>query len=96
MRSKVSGLAQAIGSFGAAAENGATAFAPNLNAAVNAFAAGGLATGLNVDRMVDALKQFDQNGKLIANAADALAATNNTTGLNGLQNPINGFLAMTK
>jgi hypothetical protein len=96
MRSKVSGLAQAIGSFGAAAENGATAFAPNLNAAVNAFAAGGLATGLNVDRMVDALKQFDQNGKLIANPADALAATNNTTGLNGLQNPINGFLAMTK
>lgn len=90
LRSRVSGLAQAIGSFGGAdpAEN--TPMGPRLDTS------GGVAAlpspaALTVASMADVLKQFDANGNLLgAQPTTAAATLTKTLNLPGLQDPNGG------
>jgi hypothetical protein len=92
MRSRVSGLAQAIGSF---TESGSTEKVPSATGltAASSVPAAPSAAALAVVSMADVMKQFDANGNLIAVPGSNTAAP---TKLNvpGIQDPTNtGFLA---
>ena len=91
---RVSGLAQAIGSF---AESGVneTLAVPRLDATGGAVASNTTATALTVGSMVDVMKQFDANGNLLAKPGTAVASGSTTLNLPGVQDPASaGFLAV--
>ena len=68
LRSKVSSLAQAMGSFAVTGEDPATAGIPSLSAAGSSGAPTTTAT-LAVVSMADVMKQFDANGQALGSSA---------------------------
>jgi hypothetical protein len=86
LRSKVSSLAQAIGSFGNAA---AADVPPPVQAPDPATNAAGLAYAASpvVGSMVDVMKQFDSNGNPIADPKLAVASAIKPIGLSGVPKP---------
>ena len=91
LRSRVSSMAQAMGSFGDIADE------PS-DAVLQAPGASGTTTGstaatLAVVSMVDAMKQFDVNGKMAGVQASATTSLGKSLTVPGIQDPANsGFL----
>jgi hypothetical protein len=91
LRSRVSSMAQAMGSFGS--NNTADSVSGTSLTATTAVAQ--TAAALAVVSMVDVMKQFDGNGSLIASQATSAASLGKTLNLPGLEDPANqGFLAL--
>jgi hypothetical protein len=87
LRSKVSGLAQAIGTFADAGVNQMDAPVPML-AAINSGASSATPATLAMVSMVDTMKQFDANGNPFGTSVASGASTNSPlTNVPGLQNP---------
>jgi hypothetical protein len=90
LRSRVSSMAQAIGSFGAQGpEDGLAVPRPDAGAA----AAGQSQSSLAVVSMVDVMKQFDANGHPVASQGPAAALAKPGGNVPGIHDPAhNGFL----
>jgi trimeric autotransporter adhesin len=86
LRSKVSSLAQAMGTF---SDTGVGSLEPATGAltAGTATATSNTAATLAVVSMVDAMKQFDVNGNLVGGAATAATAATKALTLPGLHDP---------
>ena len=94
MRSRVVDLVQAMASFNdsARAASGREAGKLQLNPGSDALL--GVTAGVHVSQMADVLKQFDTHGRIIGQAAEALASGDQTLRLNGMSNPGAGILAL--
>jgi hypothetical protein len=94
LRSRVSGLAQAIGAFDGAS-TGSDSSVTRLDLASAAVAKTATST-LAVGSMVDVMKQFDANGNLVAGQGSTIAATVKPLNVSGIQDAAQkGFLAGT-
>jgi hypothetical protein len=98
LRSRVTSLAQAIGSFGSVDAQSSGIVAPNLNATSNVSTAQS-PVALAATSMADVMKQFDSNGAMLgAPAIAAVASTASTTkslNLPGIQDPANSGILTT-
>jgi hypothetical protein len=91
LRSRVSSMAQAMGSFG----NNNTADSVSGTSLTATMGVAQTAAALAVVSMVDVMKQFDGNGSLIASQATNAASLGKTLNLPGLEDPASqGFLAL--
>jgi hypothetical protein len=91
LRSRVSSMAQAMGSFG----SNNTADSVSGTSLTATIGVAQTAAALAVVSMVDVMKQFDGNGSLIASQATSAASLGKTLNLPGLEDPANqGFLAL--
>jgi hypothetical protein len=96
LRSRVSSLAQAIGSFDEdVVQNEPGSILPVDNAAASAASRSAIHSMVAISNMVDVLKQFDVNGNPLAQGTGvALASTTKAISLHGQQDPLGGgFLA---
>jgi len=89
LRTRVSSLAQAMGSFSEGAGAVDTLAAPSLNVAGNVPSTIGGA-GLAVGGMVDVMKQFDSNGNQLASPLAATPSTTTALKMPGATDPANG------
>jgi hypothetical protein len=89
LRTRVSGLAQAIGSFGDS--NGVQDVVTGLrmDTAVSSIASTNAVASLAVVSMVDVMKQFDSNGNLLTQSTNTGVASIKPLSLSGLQDTAN-------
>jgi hypothetical protein len=96
LRSRVSSMAQAIGSFGDSRVSGDAQSSPGLHSSGDVIDLSA-STALAVASMATVMKQFDSNGNLVGNAAPTTAAFSTALKLPGIQDPLaSGFLATGK
>jgi hypothetical protein len=94
LRSRVSSLAQAIGSFGDAGVSTDGLVTPQLNATGTTNSTS-TPTSLAVVSMADVMKQFDANGNSLGSPVSAAASTTTTLKLTGTQDTVaSGVLAV--
>ena len=96
LRSRVTNLAQALGSFdlSSAVENGLSTPRLDVQSGVGST---NTTVSLTVGSMVDVMKQFDSNGNMVASQGNAVVALGKSLTLPGIQDPANnGFLATGK
>jgi hypothetical protein len=94
LRSRVSGLAQAIGSFGGSDPSDNTLSGPRLDTTGGVAAAASPAS-LTVASMADVMKQFDSNGNLLGAQGTSASTLTKTLNLPGLQDPNGGGILST-
>ena len=93
MRSRVSSMAQVMGSFGDAEQDGASLTAPRPDVAGGTSVVGSAVT-VAVANMAEVMKNFDANGNL-AGSANAAGVTTKLLNLTALQDSANnGYLAV--
>ena len=94
LRSQVSGLVQAIASFGSSQPGTAASGSPTINLVSGGTSTASLAVSANVGGIVDMLKQFDANGNPIGTAGilQASPTTGQTLNLSNAQDTTNTTL----
>jgi hypothetical protein len=94
LRTRVSGLAQAIGSFSEAGSTDSIGSGLGLAAPGSAVASAPSVAALAAVSMADVMKQFDAHGNLIAAPGTTAASPSKALNVPGIQDPANtGFLA---
>jgi hypothetical protein len=94
LRTRVSSLAQAMGSFSGTGTADEALLSPRLDAVAGAATAN-TGASLAVVSMVDVMKQFDANGSLIGSQATTAAALGKSLNLPGIADPASSGLLTT-